>query len=354
MNRILIVKLSSIGDVVHALPVLRTIRHNLPDAYIAWVIEDRAKEILDGNKDIDRVIIVNTKKWRKRLDGPAFREIFSIIKTLREDRFDTAIDLQGLIKSGVISILSGAKTVIGFDLKSCRESLNILFTNKKISPGNKDVHIVDKNLSLLKPFGFKEIKREFFLSHSPKDDEYIDDFFAKIKLRPIRRMGAPKPLIAINPAAGWKTKEWGIKNYAELCGRIVKEINADVILTWGPGEEAMVNGITASMPFSPLVAPPTSIKQLIALLRRCRLFIGGDTGPLHIAAALKIPTVAIYGPSNPSRNGPYGDGHIILHKEIECSGCYKRNCDILKCMKMISVEEVFKGVKELTSNSLTL
>ncbi|MBI3599382.1 MAG: lipopolysaccharide heptosyltransferase I [Nitrospinae bacterium] len=347
--RILIVKLGSIGDVVHALPVLRTIRHNLPDAYIAWIIEDRAKEILNGNKDINNVITVDTKKWRKRLSISTLKEIFSIIKTLREDKFDIAIDLQGLIKSGVISILSGAKTIIGFDSKNCREYLNVLFTNKKISPSDKDVHVVDINLSLLKPFGFKEIKKEFSLSHSPEDDEYINEFFTKNKLQLIHSMGAPKPLIAINPAAGWKTKEWGIKNYAELCERIVKEMDADVMLTWGPGEDAMVKGVIASMSYNPLAAPPTSLRQLIALLRRCRLFVGGDTGPLHIAAALKIPTVAIYGPSNPLRNGPYGDGHIIVHKEIECSGCYKRNCDILKCMKMISVEEVFSAVNRQLS-----
>jgi lipopolysaccharide heptosyltransferase I len=342
MNRILIVKLGSIGDVVHALPVLRTIRHNLPEAYIAWIIEDKAKEILDGNKDINKVITINTKKWRKRLNISTLKEIFSIVKALREDRFDAAIDLQGLLKSGVISILSGAKTTIGFDSKNCREYLNILFTNKKISSSDKDVHVVDKNLSLLKPFGFKEIKKEFSLSYSPEDDEYINEFFKKNGV-------GKKPIIAVNPGAGWKTKEWGIKNYAEMCNRIIKEIDADVILTWGPGEDAMIKGVTASMSCSPLVAPPTSLGQLIALLKRCRLFVGGDTGPLHIAAALKIPTVAIYGPSSPQRNGPYGDNHIIVHKKIECSGCYKRNCDILKCIKMISVDDVFLAVNRQLS-----
>ncbi len=339
MERILIVKLSSIGDVVHALPVLRTIRHNLPNSYIAWIVEDKAREILDGNKDIDRIITINTKRWRKVLNRTTIRELLNVINTLRKERFDTAIDLQGLIKSGVISYLSGAKTKIGFDSGNCREFLNIVFTNKKVSPEKEDSHVVDKNLSLLKPFGFKEIKRDFFISPSPKDDKYINDFLLNNRIN-------GKPIIAVNVGAGWKTKEWGIKNYAGLCDRIISKIGANVILTWGPGEENILKGIMDLMANKPFAAPPTTLKQLVALLRRCELFIGGDTGPLHIAAALKIPTVAIYGPSDPLRNGPYGDNHFIIHKKIECSGCYKRSCDIIECMKIISVDDVFSAVSK--------
>jgi lipopolysaccharide heptosyltransferase I len=355
MERILIVKLSSIGDVVHALPVLRTIRHNLPDSYIAWIVEEKAREMLEGNKDIDKIITINTKRWRKGMSlralnlskGEAistlFREILDVINTIRKERFDTAIDLQGLIKSGVISYLSGAKTRIGFDSDNCREFLNILFTNKKVSISDEDRHVIDKNLSLLKPFGFKEIKREFFINTSLKDDKYINDFLLKNRIN-------GKPIIAVNLGAGWKTKEWGIKNYAELCNRIISEVGANIILTWGPGEEDMVKEAADSMAYKPFIAPPTTLKQLVALLRRCSLFIGGDTGPLHMAAALKIPTVAIYGPSDPLRNGPYGDNHFIIHKKIECSGCYKRTCDTIKCLKMISVDEVFSAVKSSIVN----
>ncbi|MBI3583295.1 MAG: lipopolysaccharide heptosyltransferase I [Nitrospinae bacterium] len=348
--RILIVKLSSIGDVVHTLPVLRTIRYNLPNSYIVWIVEEKTREILEGNKDVDRIITINTKKWRKgmslrgnpELDSgeaiPAiFRELMDVINTLRKERFDTAIDLQGLIKSGVISYLSRAKTRIGFDSGNCRELLNILFTNKKASPAKEDSHVVDKNLSLLKPFGFKEIKRDFNIFSSQKDGEYINEFLIKNRL-------IGKSLIVVNPATGWKTKEWGIKNYAGLCDRIISEIGANIILTWGPGEENMVKGVMDLMAYKPLVAPPTTLKQIVALLRMCELFIGGDTGPLHIAAALKIPTVAIYGPSDPLRNGPYGDNHFIIHKKIECSGCYKRSCDTIECMKLISVDEVFSAI----------
>ena len=232
MERILIVKLSSIGDVVHALPVLRTIRHNLPDSYIAWIVEERAMEILEGDKDIDKLIIINTKKWRKGLSLrggtgailKSFSEIFDIINILRKERFDIAIDLQGLIKSGVISYLSGAKAIIGFDSKNCREFLNIIFTNKKVSPKKEDSHVIDKNLSLLKPLDCKKIKREFFISHSIKDDKYINDFLLKNRIN-------GKPIIAVNIGAGWRTKEWGIKNYAELCNRIVLEFEVNIILT---------------------------------------------------------------------------------------------------------------------------
>jgi len=341
--RILIVKLSSIGDVVHALPVLRTIRHNLPNSYIAWIVEDKAREILEGNKDIDKIITINTKQWRKVLNRKTIKELLDVINILRKERFDTAIDLQGLIKSGVISYLSRAKTRIGFDSENCREFLNILFTNKKVSPKKEAIHIVDKNLSLLKLFDFKEIKREFFISTSLKDDKYINDFLLKNSIN-------GKPIIAVNLGAGWKTKEWGIKNYTELCDRIISEVGANIILTWGPGEEDMVNEVADSMSCMLFAAPTTTLKQLVVLLRRCKLFIGGDTGPLHIAATLKIPTVAIYGPTDPLRNGPYGGNHFIIHKKIECSGCYKRACDTIECMKLISVDEVFSAVKSSIVN----
>lgn len=342
MKRILIVKLSSIGDAVHALPALRTLRHNLPDAYIAWIVEEKAREVLEGNEDINRVITINTRKWRKSLKGSVFREFLEVIKILRRERFDTAIDIQGLFKSGIISYISGAKTIIGFDSKNCREYLNTLFTNIKVSPEDKDIHVVDKNLSLLKPLGLKEIKREFHIKTSPGDTEYINEFLSQHN--PNR-----KPLIAINPSAGWRTKEWGMGNYARLADRIISEMGADVIFTWGPGEETMIKDVTASMSHTPLIAPPTSIKQLVALLKECSLFIGGDTGPLHLAAAIKIQTIAIYGPSDPLRNGPYGDNHITIYKKLDCSGCYKRRCDTIKCMEMISVEDVFSAVNRQLS-----
>jgi len=138
-------------------------------------------------------------------------------------------------------------------------------------------------------------------------------------------------------------------NYASLADRIISEMGADVIFTWGPGEETMIKDITASMSHTPLTAPPTSIKQLVTLLKRCSLFIGGDTGPLHLAAAIKTQTIAIYGPSDPLRNGLYGDNHITIHKKLDCSGCYKRRCDTIKCMEMISVEDVFSAVNRQSS-----
>lgn len=347
MNRILIVKLGSIGDVVHALPVLRTIRHNLPNAYIVWVVEEKAREVLNGNEDIDKVVTINTKKWRKAIStrggvkaiAALFSELTVTINELRKDKFDIAIDLQGLVKSGVISYLSGAKTIIGFDSKNCREFLNTLFTNKKVSPEKGDIHIVDKNISLLRPLGFKKINKEFYINPALEGGKFTDEFLLKNRT-------SAKHLIAINPGAGWKTKEWGIKNYAELGDRIISEFGVDVIITWGPGEEEMAKAVMDSMSHIPIIAPPTAIGQLAALLKKCELFIGGDTGPLHIAAAMKTPTIGIYGPSDPLRNGPYGDNHIVIHKKIECSGCYKRNCDTVKCMKAISVNDVLSVVKK--------
>ncbi|MFV1950851.1 MAG: lipopolysaccharide heptosyltransferase I [Nitrospinota bacterium] len=339
-ERILIVKLSSIGDVVHALPVLKTLRKNYPGAYIAWVVESKAREILEGNKDLDEIIVVSTGKWRKKLNLSTINEIISRIKVLRNKRFDLAIDIQGLVKSGVIAYLSGARVRIGFNRSDAREPLNRLFMTTNPPPIGKDIHVIDKNLSLLRSLGLNSFRKEFTIQTSPADERYIDDFIRS------RNIDPENGLIAVNPGIGFKTKGWGGKNYAELSNRIMDELNKKVMLTWGPGEEGLVSDISNMMHHKPVTPPLTTLKQATALLRRCEMFIGSDTGPLHIAAAIDIPTVAIFGPTDPIRNGPYGDNHAVIHKNLSCSGCYKRRCRTMECMKGITVEEVYRAVKE--------
>ncbi len=345
-KRILIVKLSSIGDVVHALPVLKTLRKNYPGAYISWVVESKAREILEGNKDLDEIIVINTGKWRKRLNRSTINEMISKIKVLRGKKFDLAIDIQGLIKSGVIAYLSGARVRIGFNRGDAREPLNRLFMTVEASPIGKDIHVIDKNLSLLGSLGLNSFSKEFTIQTSPADEKYIDDFLRAKNIDP------EKGFIAVNPGVGFKTKKWETRKYAELSDGIMDELNKKVILTWGPGEEGLVSEISNMMHHKPVTPPFTTVKQAAVLLRRCKMFIGSDTGPLHITAALNIPTVAIFGPTDPIRNGPYGNNHTIIHKNLACSGCYKRRCKTMECMKGITVEEVYKAVKEMMGDKL--
>lgn len=340
-KKFLIIKLSSLGDVVHALPFLGTLRKNFPSAHIAWAAEEKCKDVLYRNPDLDELIVVRSKKWRKDRDRQSLRELLDFVRLLRQRRFDTVFDLQGLIKSGLIAYLSKAPLRIGFHPRDCRERLNVWFTNRKGAFIGKGRHVVDKNLSLLNEVGARAFVKEFPLAVPAEAEAYIADYF---KANPGLASG---PLAAINPGVGFQTKRWELKRFAQLADRIAGELGCNVLLTWGPGEEGLVKTISANMRQKCHVAPPTGIHQSIALLRRMHLFVSCDTGPLHLCAALNVPTVSIFGPTDPARNGPYGNIHETVHKTLPCSFCYKRKCPTHnECMDQVSVEQAFAAVRK--------
>ncbi len=338
-QRILIVKLGSIGDIVHTLPVLRTLRTRFPNAFIAWVVEEKLADLLYENEDLDEVIIISTKRWRKNLNLSSLSEAMETIRSLREKSFDLVLDFQGLIKSGVVSFLTGAKNRAGFSRKDCREKANALFTNHKARPFPQTGHVVDKNLSLLKKFQIENFQIEFLLKSSPEAKASIDNFcdnnvdFFK------------KPVAAVNPGVGFPTKQWALDRFARIADKVYRELNLNILLTWGPGEKEKVEEIASRMQENCLIAPPTTILESIALYEKLNLFIGGDTGPLHICSALGIPTVSIFGPTDPGRNGAYGPKHTTAFKKLSCSFCYKRKCPTQnECMLELGEEEVFEAI----------
>lgn len=338
-QRILIVKLGSIGDIVHTLPVLHTLRINFPNAFIAWAVEEKLADLLFENPDLDEVIIISTKRWRKNLSFATFSEIMGTILNLRAKSFDIVLDFQGLIKSGVVSFLTGAKNRAGFSRKDCREKANALFTNRKAKPFIKAGHVVDKNLSLLKILQIKKFETKFSLQSSPE---------AKASIRSFCDSHADffqNPVAAVNPGVGFQTKQWALDRFAQIADRVFRELNLNILLTWGPGEKEKVEEIASQMKEKCLIAPPTTILESIALYQKLDLFIGGDTGPLHICAALDVPTVSIFGPTDPGRNGAYGPRHSTAFKKLSCSFCYKRKCPTQnECMLELKEEEVFEAI----------
>jgi heptosyltransferase I len=345
-QRILIVKLGSIGDIVHTLPVLRTLRVRFPKAFIAWAVEEKLADLLYENPDLDEVIIISTKRWRKNLSLATFSEVIGTVRSLREKSFDIVLDFQGLIKSGVVSFLTGAKSRAGFSRKDCREKANALFTNRKARPFIKTGHVVDKNLSLLKKFQIEKFEIKFSLKSSPEAETSIRsfcdnnaDFFQK-------------PVAAVNPGVGFQTKQWALDRFAKIADRVFRELNLNILLTWGPGEKEKVEEIASQMKEKCLIAPPTTILESIALYQKLDLFIGGDTGPLHICAALDVPTVSIFGPTDPGRNGAYGPIHTTAFKKISCSFCYKRKCPTQnECLLELKEEEVFEAILKNNYNA---
>jgi len=341
IRNILLIRTSALGDVVMALPVLRTLRAAYPSARIDWAVEESSAPILEDNPDLSDALILCTKKWRRRLGLQDLREMAAAVGQLRKNRYDLTVDLQGLIKSGFMARITGAALRIGYHRSLCREPFSARFNNLHVQT-RSGTHIVDQQLELLRPLGITEPDRRFPIHLRKEDEQRAEDFL----LRMAGDDGAP---VVVNPGAAWPTKRWGLANFAELARRIADELHRPVVITWGSEEEkrdadAIVRGAGKGV----FPAPPTDIRQLAALLRQCRLFVGSDTGPLHIAAALGVPVVALFGPSDPVRNGPYGNRSRIVHSALPCSGCYRRQCPDPVCMRSIPVDEVFKAVREIT------
>ena len=341
-RKILILKFSALGDVVHTLPVAATIRKSLPDSYIAWMVEERYQDLLLGNPDVDEVIPLRTKVWRKNWNSKSLFEILHTIKTLRRQNFDLVLDLHGLLKSGIIARLSGAPTRIGFHQKNCKEKINALFTNQKAPYMAKGLHVVDMTLTLLRTaLGEVEETKLFPLQVPGEMDEKVAHFFSR------NPDLARRPIIGINPSAGFESKQWEEVRFAELADRISEELGCSILLTWGPGEKFKAQQISAHMKQKNWIAPPTSILESIALYKRMALLVSCDSGPLHLAAAVGIPTVSIFGPTDPVRNGAYGVNHEAIYKVLACSFCWKKTCPLgtKECMQQVTVDEVFQAVK---------
>ncbi len=303
--RIAIVKLSSLGDVVHALPVARALRRARPRAQVTWIVEAREHAVLREHPDLDAVLPVDTRRWRRLLRRPAgAREVLDDLTRvrgrIRAAHFDATLDLQGLIKSGMLSAWTAAPVRIGFTAAHCREPLNCLFTNRRVAPPPERIHVVEQYLSLLEPLGIRPGPPEFHVPTRPIAERRMEDFLGEQGIKRRDR------LVAINPGAGRADKRWPIAHLTAVADRLAAECGARILLLWGPDEAHMARQIRDGLPARAILAPPTDLDELAALLRRSTLLLANDTGPLHLAAALGTPCLGLYGPTRAERNGPYG------------------------------------------------
>lgn len=340
-SKILIVRLSSLGDVIHTLPVLSALRRHWPDAHIAWAVEAMFKDLLVNNPDLDEVIEVHTQHWRRAWNPKSFFDILGMAQSIRRKQFDLVLDMQGLLKSGLVTWLSGAKKRIGFHRKDCRESFSANFTNIHAARTNSIHHIVDKNLSLLNKLGIDPAPVKFPI-HIP-DDAVA---FASHWLKEQPKL-AGHSFSVIHPGVGYETKAWPLERFAQLADRMQKELNQPVVIAWGPGLNAHRQRIASAMQTETLLGPETpSLFHAMALYKEARQFIGGDTGPLHLCAGMGIPVIALHGPTDPRRNGPYGSIHEVVETPQPCSYCFKRTCPTNnECMSAVTVDQVFSAVK---------
>jgi heptosyltransferase I len=303
--KIAIVKLSSLGDVIHALPVARALRRAYPAAHLTWIVEAREHAILKDHPDLDQVLPVDTRRWRRLIRRPAgIRDVWDKLgrlhKRIRASRFDVTLDLQGLIKSGLLTAYTGAPLRIGFSSRWCREPLSCVFTNRHVIPPPEAVHVVDQYLSTLGPLGVERTTPEFHIPARPRVDWWVEEFLAEHGIKP------HDALVALNPGAGRENKRWPMSHMRALAERLGAEPGVRILLLWGPDEIHMARQIRDGLSTKAILAPPTDLDELGALLRRCRLLIANDTGPLHLAAALGTACLGLYGPTAAERNRPYG------------------------------------------------
>lgn len=321
--RILIVRLSAIGDVLHGLPVLNALRDALPKAFLAWVVEGRAAQLLSGHRALDELIEV-PRGWLK---SP--RAVLDLRRKLRRLSFDVAIDLQGLSKSAIAARLSGAPRRVGFDGVDGRE-ISRWLNNERVAA--TQTHVIDRNLELLGRLRISHPPVRFDLTDTPATASAVDKMLQS--LRPSGNFAV------INPGAGWNSKLWPAPRYGAVARHLGHERGMKSLVVWaGDQERGWAEEIVAGSGGTAVLAPPTSLPELAALVRRAILFVGSDTGPLHLAAAVGTPCVGMFGPSPGERNGPYGPMHVTLQK-VRLNGSSKeRRTASGDAMAAISIDD---------------
>jgi heptosyltransferase-1 len=336
--RILIVKLGSIGDIVHTLPALAAIRKAMPDAEISWVVERRASEILRDNPLLDRLIEVDTKALRRGLmSGETLRAPRQQLRQLRASAFDLALDFQGLLKSASIARLSGARRVFGFSRDSLREPASRILLSRSI-PISENSHVIRKNLTLAG--GALGIS----ISNNPDDLEFPIATNSAHQTEALRAAAGSEYAI-LNPGGGWPTKLWSAERFGRLADELWSHYGLHSLVTHGPGETELANTVLQSSQSGKARAVNVSLKGFYELAKRAQIYVGGDTGPTHLAIAAGAPIVGLFGPTEWWRNGSLRAADICVERvDIDCrTDCHRRACSKWICMD-IEVERVFQAV----------
>jgi heptosyltransferase I len=325
---ILIVRLGALGDIVHAIPAAAALRAALPDARIDWLVESKHRAILDLVTAIDRVV---------PLEGRSLRAWTDAVRRARQARYDVAFDFQGLMKSAVLARASGAARVAGFSIWHLREKTARPFYSETDDAANDDEgHVIAKNLHLLHIVGIDTSRVAFPIADV--GSRALDD---------VRRDIGPAAFALINPGAAWPNKRWPVAHFGEVAAFLRDVRGLPSIVLWGSGEHALAQAVAAASNGAARPAPPTEVPDLVAIARQASLIVSGDTGPLHIAAAVGTPAVALFGPTNPKRNGPWAEADVSVSRFEGCHCHYERKCRQAEwCLENISVAEVTAAIQQ--------
>lgn len=330
---VLIVRLSSIGDVIHTLPAYAAVRAAWPDARLGWVTEPAAAPLLRRLPGPLTVHLVDTARWRRQAWRPGtWSAIRAAFAELRAAHYELAFDFQGLIKSALVARRSGAR-VFGLAPADTRESLATRWYDHTAPATDPDLHITERSLGVVRAAGVEVSGVHFPKLSNDDDDAFVDENLA--------RLGVDGFIVA-HAAANWTSKQWPRHQHATLGRGLYRRSGLPVLWVWGPGEQPQAQHIAAAAGEGNAAAFATTLPQLAALLSRARLFLGGDSAPLHLAVACRTPTVALFGPTSPQRFGPIDPRDIAVTSTQPCSFCHRRRCPIgtRACMETLSADTV--------------
>lgn len=326
IKKILCIKPRGIGDIVLSTIILENLINHFPLAKIDYLTERFAKPALKYNPFINKIHSMQSKEFSLKV---AIR--------LRKEKYDVVIDLWSNPRSAQITFFSGAKYRVGYAYRGRKYAYNILGTS-----GKGEVHSAEHNLELLKPLGVKIISKNIHYYIDEIDKLFADEYFLSNNL-------SDKSVLGIVPSGGWDSKRCDKKKWVEICLKAIETFNCKILVLWGPGDENDANFIKENLGDECLLAPKSSLNQMAALISKCKMIIANDSGPMHIAAALKIPTLGIFGPTNPKAHRPYSpNSDYVIKEDLFCIICNKLVCPYKhECMTELDVSLVIKKLKAL-------
>lgn len=345
--KILIVKLSAIGDVIHTLPALTALRRHYPNAQIDWLVEEAAAELVQGHEALDRVLVWRRREFvgllRSGEVSSAVKRFLNLLLALRDTRYDLIIDFQALLKSSLWIFLARGRRKTGFGPGMEHAENSHLFLNERIPSVSMEMHALDRGLRLLQALGIPAAQVRYDLPIGADDARTAERLLVEGGLR------LDQPFVAVNPMAKWPTKLWAAERFRELAECLLAR-GFQVVFTGSKVDRSFIDEMAGPLGSSVIrLDGRTALKVLAAVYRSATVVVSTDTGPMHLAAAVGRPVVALFGPTAPWRTGPYGEGHVVIRAGVSCSPCFSKSCktkefEPMACMNRITAEQVVEAV----------
>lgn len=315
VERILVIKPKALGDVIITTPIIRSLRRNFPKSFIAILVEEKYKEVIEGNPNLNEIIFLEKS--------------IKFISKIRKKKFSLVIDLFCNPRTALLTYLSGAKIRVGFGLPIRKYAYN-----KIVNPLPR--YVVEANLDCLRALGLPTYGSQLEIFCTSSDRDFVENWYKQEKVN------RNKPMIGIGPGGGWQAKRWQPEKFAGVANKIKEKYNAEVLLIAGPEDEEITNKVLNQVKYNLKIVREFSIKQLATLFSDLKLYICNDSGPRYIAIAANTPTVTFFGPTNHINASPVDGKHLIARVDLICSPCNKLECDTHECMSLISVDDVLK------------